>query len=222
MQKNFGQNDPQVAEYVDKLLHPEDEVLKEIRLRTERSGLPLIQVGPMDALHLEVLTRAANVEKAVEIGALAGYSSVAIARGLMPGGRLYTFELQETNARIANESYQKAGVADRIELFQGPALRNLSKIESLGPFDLVFIDADKISYSEYLKWAYKNLRNGGMLLADNTFGWGKVVDNSGVDLDEELAIKGLRDFNATIAKPDSGFRVTMLPTGEGLTLAVKL
>src|SRR5947208_11946485 len=142
---------------------PEDAVLQEIRERSQKAGLPEIQVGSMDALHLEVLTRAAGAAKAVEIGTLGGYSGTAIARGLADGGRLHTFELEPQHAELARESFRKAGVLDRVRIHVGPALERLPECEADAPFDLVFVDADKESYPAYLAWAARHLRVGGVV-----------------------------------------------------------
>ncbi|HRK01253.1 MAG TPA: O-methyltransferase [Oligoflexia bacterium] len=221
MQKTYGQNDPKVVDYVEKLLNPEDRVLVDVRRASVENGLPEIQVGPLDALHLEVLTRAVGAKKIVEIGTLGGYSGIAFCRGMGATGKLYTFELQQRNADVARKNFERADVSQQVEIFVGPALNTLPQIEGFGPFDLVFIDADKSNYCNYLDWAHKNLRKGGVVLADNTFAWGLVVDGAQVDEQDKNSVLGLRAFNRKIAASSSGFRVTMLPTGEGLTLAVK-
>ncbi len=220
MIKLFGQNDPQIAEYAENVFKPQDEVLVEIRNRAKVSGLPDIHVGAMDGLHLEVLTRAFKVMKAVEIGTLAGYSGVNICRGLQKGGKLFTFEMLEKNAGVARESFRLAGFSDSVEIFIGPALENLDMIKSLGPFDLVFIDADKANYPHYLNWAAENLAVGGVVLADNTFAWGTIADEKFDSPQDEKQVKALDAFNRTLADHPA-FRSTVIPTGEGLTLGVK-
>lgn len=233
MPKVFGQDDPLIAQYVEDLLKPEDQVLKEVREYSAAQKLPQIQLGPMDALHLEVLVRISGAKKAVEIGTLGGYSGIAICRGMGGSGKLHTFELQKHNAQVARRNFEQAGVSNQVEIHVGPALDMLPSVEKEGPFDLVFIDADKSGYSKYLEWARRNLRTGGVVLADNTFGWGKVPEGSQLEgerrqsrrthnNDDTNAIRGLREFNKLVASPGSGFRATMLPTGEGLTLAVKI
>jgi caffeoyl-CoA O-methyltransferase len=150
----------------------------------------------------------------VEIGTLGGYSGVCLLRG-MPDGHLHTFELSESHAAVARESFQRAGVATRATVHVGPALANLPRIEAEGPFDLVFIDADKVSYPAYRDWAAKHLRVGGLLLADNTFAWG------GVETSTEEGPAALRRFNKAQAE-DARFRSTIIPTAEGLTGGVKV
>ncbi len=221
MQKDFSHaSNPAIAQYVQDTFRPEDAVLREIRERSLREGLPEIQVGSMDGLHLEILVRASGAKKAVEIGTLGGYSGVALLRGLQPGGLLHTFEYEPKHAEVARESFAKAGFASQVRVHVGAALENLPKIESEGPFDLVFIDADKLNYPHYLEWAAKNLRVGGLLIGDNTFGFGMIADSKFEDREDEEAILGLRAFNDKAAH-GGRFRATILPTGEGLTVAVK-
>ena len=215
MKDYFGGREGKLVRYLNRVFRPEDAVLRETRDRSLRAGLPEIQVGGMDALHLEVLTRAAGARRAVEIGTLGGYSGTAIARGLAKGGRLHTFELEPRHAEVARESFRKAGVLDRVEIHVGPALERLPGIEGEAPFDLVFIDADKERYPAYLAWAAEHLRVGGIVLGDNTLAFGEIVDG------RSPGARALREFNRELAR-GGRFRATLLPTGEGLTLGVKL
>jgi len=208
-------NEEKLVRYVNRVFHPEDASLREARERSLRAGLPEIQVGSLDALHLEVLTRAVGARRAVEIGTLGGYSGTAIARGLAKGGRLHTFELEARHAEVARETFRKAGVLDRIEIHVGPALERLPDCESEAPFDLVFIDADKESYPAYLAWAAHHLRLGGVVLGDNAFAFGEIADG------RSGGAAAMREFNEELAR-GGRFRATMLPTGEGLALGVKL
>lgn len=221
MIKSYGQNDPKLISYFESTFRPEDEFLKAIRIRAEKQGLPAIHVGVGDGLHLEVLARAIGAKKAVEIGTLAGYSGVCLLRGMPPGGKLYTFEYEQKHADVAAISFAEAGLKEHVEIHVGAALEGLSKIEKDAPFDLVFIDADKVNYPNYLAWASRFLRRGGVILADNTFGFGMIADRSFEDPEDEAAILALRQFNEQVAQSGE-FRATLLPTGEGLTMAVKL
>jgi caffeoyl-CoA O-methyltransferase len=220
IEKGFGQGSVPLARWAEELYQPEDPVLAEIRERSVREGLPPIAVGRFDGLHLEVLARATGARKVVEIGTLGGYSGMCLLRGMPAQSMLHTFELTEKNARVARETFERAGLDHRVQIHVGPALENLPKIEIEGPFDLVFIDADKVSYPKYLDWAEKHLKMGGIVLLDNAFGWGHVceADYAG----EELAgIQGLREMNERLAK-GGRFRATMIPTEEGLAMGVKV
>jgi len=204
---------PEVAGYVELTFRPEDETLREVRERCAREGLPDIALSPMDALHLEVLTRACGARRAVEIGTLGGYSGIALARGLAPGGTLDTFEIDPHHAEVARESFRRAGVLDLVEIHVGPALEKLREVS--GPIDLVFLDADKEGYPEYLSWAAERLRIGGLVIGDNTFAWGGIVTG------KDPGANALRAFNRELAS-GGRFRATLLPTGEGLTVGVKI
>lgn len=214
-EKGFGQADPALRRWAERVFQPEDEVLREIRERSIREGLPAIAVGNFDGLHLEVLARATGALKAVEIGTLGGYSGVCLLRGMGPHGVLHTFEFSEKHARVASASFHKAGVAARAHIHVGPAATTLREITAEAPFDLVFIDADKAGYPAYLAWAADHLREGGLLLADNAFGFGEVHRSS------DEGVVALRKFNEELAQ-GGRFRATMLPTAEGLAMGVKI
>jgi len=166
-----------------------------------------------------VLARAAGARRAVEIGTLGGYSGVCLLRG-MPEGRLDTFELEPRNAEVARESFAKAGVGERVRIHVGPAVDTLREIEGDGPFDLVFIDADKSGYPAYLTWAEEHLRVGGIVLLDNAFGWGDVVDPAKAEHPD--AIGALAKCAERLGAAGGRWRATMIPTEEGLAFGVKV
>jgi caffeoyl-CoA O-methyltransferase len=219
--KGFGQGDPALAAWAEALHAPEDEVLQDVRARSRAAGLPAIAVGAMDGLHLEVLARAAGARRAVEIGTLAGYSGVCLLRGLGEGGRLDTFEKDPRHAAVAAETFARAGLSARVRIHVGPALERLAAIEADGPFDLVFVDADKGGYPAYLAWAEQHLRVGGLLLADNTFAFGHVHEDPARAGQDAAAVAPLRAFAERLAR-GGRFRATILPTAEGLSLGVKV
>lgn len=222
MSKSFAQSDAAVQQYVLETFHPEDPTLLEIRDRAAREGLPNIHVGPMDGLHLEVIARTVAARKIVEIGTLAGYSGVCLARALPADGKIYCFEYEPRHIEVARVSFEKAGLSDRVEFLAGSAVTALSQIEKRGPFDLVFIDADKPGYPAYLDWAMDHLRVGGVVLGDNTFSGGRVADPAQMDQGSKAeTVRAIRSFNQRVAA-DPRFRATILPTGEGLTFAVKI
>ena len=219
MNKPFGNANEKLSAYVTKVYAPEDEVLAEIRARSAAAGLPDIQVAALDALHLEVLARAAGARRAVEIGTLGGYSGVALLRGISPDGELDTIELSERHAEVARESFKRAGVAARARIHIGAATEILPQLARRGPFDLVFIDADKEGYPAYLAWAADNLRPGGIVLLDNAFLFGNLADApAGV---RAAQIKAMQSVHETLARGGK-FRATVLPTGEGLAFGVRV
>jgi predicted O-methyltransferase YrrM len=215
--KGFGATDPRIAPYVERLLQPEDAVLREIRERSAREGLPAIAVGPFDGRHLEVLARVAGARRIVEIGTLGGYSGTCLARALPAGGVLDTFEIDPRHAEVALESFRRAGVADRVRVHVGPALERLREVEADGPFDLVFVDADKAAYPAYLAWAADHLRLGGTLVADNVFRRAAFP----LPDDSEAAATGIRAFNEALARGDR-FRATLLPLEDGFAVGVRI
>jgi caffeoyl-CoA O-methyltransferase len=218
--KGFGQGDPALAAWAEALHAPEDHLLREVRARSAAAGLPAIAVGAMDGLHLEVLARAAGARRAVEIGTLGGYSGVCLLRGMGEAGRLDTFERDPHHADVARETFARAGLSARVRVHVGPALERLREIEPEGPFDLVFVDADKAGYPAYLAWAEEHLRVGGIVLADNTFAFGHVHE-PGREGEDAAAIAPLRRFAERLAR-GGRFRATILPTAEGLSLGVKV
>ncbi|HSZ83286.1 MAG TPA: O-methyltransferase [Polyangia bacterium] len=219
MNKQFGNDDERLAAYVARTYAPEDDVLREIRERCAREGLPDIQIAPLDARHLEVLASVAGARKAVEIGTLGGYSGVSLLRGMGIGGVLDTVEIDPRHAEVARESFRRAGYTTQARIHLGAAMTVLPKLAAQGPFDLCFIDADKDGYPDYLNWAADNLRAGGLVLADNVFLFGELTDKpTGA---RATAIAGMQAFHQILA--NSGrFRATVLPTGEGLAVAVRI
>jgi caffeoyl-CoA O-methyltransferase len=218
MNKAFGNDDPALARYIFDLYRPEDPQLREVRERSGGEGLPGIQVAALDARHLEVLVRLMGVRKAVEIGTLAGYSAVSIVRGMLPDGVLYTIEGDPHHADVAAETFRKAGISDRVRQLRGPALSLLPALSAEGPFDFVFIDADKESYDQYLDWAAANLRRGGLVAGDNAFLFGHLYTD---ESPQSAGQRSMRAFHKRLAESGE-FRATALPTGEGLALGIKL
>jgi len=218
MNKPFGNSDRRLAAYVTRVYAPEDEVLREIRERSIRAGLPDIQLAALDARHLEILARACQARRAVEIGTLGGYSGVAILRGMGSNGVLDTVELNPDHARIARESFRKAGFGDRARVHVGSANKILPRLAGRGPFDLCFIDADKEGYPAYLDWAAANLRPAGLVVLDNAFLFGHLAKKPAGKLAAEIT--AAQETHEMLAR-DGRFRATVLPTGEGLAVGVK-
>jgi caffeoyl-CoA O-methyltransferase len=219
MNKQFGNEDPRIADYVARAYAPEDEVLREIRERSAREGLPDIQVAGLDGRHLEVLTRAVGARRAVEVGTLGGYSGVSILRGMPDDGVLDTIELDPHHAEVARESFRRAGVAGRARVHVGAARDVLGTLDGRGPYDLVFIDADKEGYPAYLDWAARNLRKGGAVIGDNAFLFGRLPDPPTGD--GAASTRAMQSFHETLAS--SGlFRATVFPTGEGLAVGIRV
>jgi len=219
MNKGFGNDDPGLADYVSRLYAPEDEILADVRARSAAAGLPDIQVAPLDARHLEVLARLSGARRAVEIGTLGGYSGVALLRGMGAEGQLDTIEIDPRHAEIARETFRRTGFTNHARVHVGPAVDVLPELAPEGPFDLVFIDADKDGYPHYLAWAADHLRPGGLVLLDNAFLFGHLPEKP--DGERAVSIKAMQSVHETLAKGGK-FRATVLPTGEGLAIGVRV
>lgn len=221
MKKTFGQADPMIGDYVRSLLQVEDDILTSVRRESLAAGLPEIQLSELDGRHLEILARMIGARKTVEIGTLGGYSGLFLLRGMGPEGHLFTFEISASNAQVAHRNFKLAGVDHQVSQYVGPALENLNQITSEGPFDLVFIDADKGGYPQYLEWAERNLRPGGLVIGDNTFAFGRITENLKAEEESAPSVLALRKFNSHLAQSPH-FCTTIFPTGEGLTVGVKI
>lgn len=200
--------------YVRRLYAPEDDSLRRARARADEAGMPAIQLPPATARAVQVLVRAVGARRVVEVGTLAGYSAIWIARALPPEGRLVTIEIDPDHAAAAQRTLADAGVDERVEILVGDAAAILSALGPAGSVDVVFLDADKERYAVYLEEAARLLRPDGLLMADNAFWSGRVLDPS-----DEIAVL-LDRFNRALSA-DSRFDATILPVGDGLMVAVR-
>ena len=201
-------------QYVTEIFAAEDDSLRQIQEETRHNNMPQISLAPQEGRLLQFLVHSVGARKAVEIGTLAGYSGTWLARALPEDGKLITLEMDSKHARVARANFERAGVSGKVELIEGPALHSLEKIQDRGPFDFVFIDADKGGYPRYLEWAISNLRPGGMVAAHNAFRGGGVV-NPGNDDD-----RGMHQFNRSIAE-DKRLFGTILAIGDGMAVGIK-
>jgi predicted O-methyltransferase YrrM len=188
----FQEQWSEVDRYLCDRLAPADAVLNEALRASDAAGLPAINVTPNQGKLLHVLALAVAANRILEIGTLGGYSGIWLARALPPAGRLVTLEFNPRHAEVARGSFARAGVADRVDLRVGRAIDILPQLAAdvAGPFDLVFIDADKASTAEYFDWAVQLARVGTLIVVDNVVRKGAVV-NAG-DADEN--VRGIRRF----------------------------
>jgi caffeoyl-CoA O-methyltransferase len=204
----------QLNQYVTDLFAVEDDALRWIQAEAERHNMPAISVRPFEGRLLQFLLRTIDARKVVEIGTLAGYSGVWMARALPADGILYSLEKSSKHATVARASFERAGVSDRVQVLEGPAMDNLEKLNLRAPFDFVFIDADKTSYLEYLAWAVENLRPGGLVGAHNAFRSGKVL---APESDDDRVMDLFNRAMADEPRLDS----TILAIGDGLAVGIK-
>ncbi len=206
--------DERFERYITELFAAEDPILSKIRARHESEKLPAINVSPEEGKLLYLLLLLIQAKHVLEIGSLGGYSGVWLARALPADGRLVTIERDPKHARIAREAFAAAGLQDRIELIEGPALDVLPTLKP--GFDAVFIDADKEPLPHYFAWGMKLLRRGGLLLCDNAFFHGAAVDPN----DDSPNAEGVRKFNE-LASRDPRLVATIIPVRDGLVIGVK-
>jgi len=186
-----------VDRYLADLFVPPDPALEAALQASAAAGLPAINVSPNLGKLLHLLARAQGARAILEVGTLGGYSTIWLGRALPAGGRLVTLEADPGHAEVARANIGRAGLAAIVELRLGPALDTLPQLaaEGGGPFDLIFIDADKPSYPAYLGWALRLSRRGTLIVADNVVRDGAVID-AGSD---DPRVRGVRHFNELLA-----------------------
>jgi predicted O-methyltransferase YrrM len=186
-----------VDRYITDLFAPSDPALDAALQTSAEGGLPAINVAPNQGKMLALLAQLGGAKSILEIGTLGGYSTIWLARALPAGGRLITLEADPAHAEVARANITRAGLSEVVELRLGPALDTLPQIaaEGRGPFDLIFIDADKPAYPDYLAWALKLSRRGSLIIADNIVRNGGVIDPAHAD----PRVHGARRFNELLA-----------------------
>jgi caffeoyl-CoA O-methyltransferase len=196
---------------------PDDAVLRDLREETARLGdRAVMQISPEQGTLLRLLVAAIGARRAVEVGTFTGYSAICIARGLAPGGRLLCCDVSAEWTAVARRYWEKAGLADRIDLRLGPAAETLRALPADPAFDFAFIDADKAGYPVYYEEALRRLRPGGLIAVDNVLWSGDVVRPSKRDKDTR-AIRRFNDLVAADERVDS----VMTPIADGITLVRK-
>ena len=187
-----------VDQYISQLFHDEDDCLKTTEESIIQSGIPQISVSPNQGKFLHILAKLCNAKKILEMGTLGGYSTIWMARALPENGKLVTVEIDKKHADVAQQNFYRCGLAEKIEIRLGKAIDILPqlKAEGAGPFDMIFIDADKPPYTEYFKWALQLSRPGTLIIADNVIREGKVL--LGEDPDE--MVSGVKRFNKFLSQ----------------------
>ena len=207
--------DERLQRYAAELFAVEDPILARVRARHAERELPPIHISPDEGKLLHVLVRLVAARRVLEIGSLAGYSGIWLARALPVDGLLTTLEVDPHHARLARQAYDEAGVASRVRLLEGDARNILPTLEP--GFDVVFIDADKEPLPQYFEWSVRLLRSGGLLLCDNAFLHGTVVDAD----NDAPATEGVRAFNR-LAASDPRVVSAIVPLRDGIVVAVKV
>ena len=211
-----------VDRYVTDLLVPRDPVLEAALAANAAAGLPPHDVSPAQGRLLELLARMCGARRILEVGTLGAISAIWLARALAPGGRLVTLELEARYADVARANLARAGLEDVVDVRVGPALETLPALAAEGgpPFDLVFLDADKQSADEHLRWALELTHAGGVIVADNVVRDGALADAAS----EDPRVQGVRRLHERLAA-DPRVRATTIQTVgakgyDGFTLAL--
>ena len=212
----------EVDEYFGDHLLKSDAALDAILAANRKAGLPPIDVTPLQGKFLELLVRMSSAQRVLEIGMLGGYSTAWMARALPSDGRVISLELEQRHADIARKNLESVNLSDRVEIRVGRAADSLQKLvaEKAAPFDLIFIDADKAGYPDYLDWSLKLSRPGTVIVADNVVREGAVIDPKSADPN----VQGVRRFTEKLAA-EPRLTATALQTvsskkHDGLILAV--
>jgi predicted O-methyltransferase YrrM len=219
----YGAGMPPKSSWLPEELHayvvahsrPPDPLLEELAEETQRrlGEVARMQIAPEQGAFLEWLTLLLGATNVVEVGTFTGYSSICLARGLAPGGRLLCCDVSEEWTSVARAYWERAGLSDRIELRLGPAADTLAALPTDPPVDLAFVDADKESYPTYIELLAGLVRPGGVIAVDNTL-WGGAVTDAGTD---DPTTRVIQEFNDGLVT-DSRFDTALLPLADGVTL----
>jgi predicted O-methyltransferase YrrM len=214
--------DPQALdEMFNRVLHTEDEALKATRESGEAAGMPAIEVSAQHGKFLSLLATAMRATRVLEIGTLAGYSTINLARGVGPGGRVVTLEYNSMHAEVARENLARAGVGDRVEVIVGAALDTLPTLAARDEvFDLIFIDADKENNVAYVEWAIKLGAPGAVIVVDNIARFGRVLEPAADD-HQARAVRDMLDMMGEHPRLDAAAIQTVGRKGwDGFALAI--
>ena len=186
----------EIDAYVEDLFAPTDEILEAALRDSRRAGLPEINVSPNEGRLLQLLVEISGARRILEIGTLGGYSAIHFARAMTDDGSLISLEINEHHAKVARNNVERAGLSDIVEIRVGDARELLAAIaeDDEGPFDLIFIDADKEGYPEYLDWSMRLSRPGSIILGDNAIREGSVINP------DDPSARAMREFNERVAR----------------------
>lgn len=201
-------------EYISQHTVSEDAFLAELKSAATAEGIPSIWIAPEQASFIQILLRLAGARRVVEVGTLAGYSAIVMARALPAGGRVDTIEISPKHADFARRWVARSDVADRVQIHLGGGIDALPSFAA-GSADAAFLDADKASYPRYLEECLRIVRKGGLIMADNAFAFGQLFDPHASDRE----VPAMRAFNEVMAK-ERRLQSVIVPIGDGLWVGV--
>ena len=217
--KTFTLSDELYAYFFENSVR-EPDILRRLREETAKDSMARMQIAPEQGQFMQLLVRLMGARRYLEVGVFTGYSSLAVALALPADGHIVACDVSANWANVARQYWAEAGVAQKIDLRLAPALQTLDALiagGAAGGFDLVFIDADKTSYIAYYERALTLIRVGGLIPVDNTLWQGRVAGPNARDAETQA----IRDFNRHL-RDDRRVQLSLLPIGDGLTLAIKL
>jgi predicted O-methyltransferase YrrM len=220
--ENVSEPDPRALDAMfTRLLHTEDSAMAAARQAADAAGMPAIEVSAQHAKLLSLLATVTHTTRVLEIGTLAGYSTIALARGVGPGGRVITLEYEPEHAEVARANLLAAGVDDRVEIVVGAALETLPRLAERGErFDMFFIDADKENNAAYVQWAIELATDGALIVIDNIARSGRVLEPAPDDL-QARAVKDMFAMMGSHPRLDTAAIQTVGTKGwDGFAVAV--
>ena len=220
MSRTHTQLTDEMSDYLRQVTLREPDVLRRQREATDQRSDASMQTAPEQGQFLNLLVRLTGARKTLEIGVFLGYSSTCVALALPPDGKVIACDRSEEFTAQARQLWREAGVENKIDLRLGPALETLDALIAAGEtgtFDFAFIDADKANYLNYYERSLTLLRSGGLIVVDNVLWHGRVIDPTQNDADTQA----IRGFNRTV-QADQRVALSIIPLGDGLTLACKL
>jgi caffeoyl-CoA O-methyltransferase len=215
MSENPTLIDERHVRYITEHTRAEDEFLRDLKREAAAAGIPSIWIAPAQASFIQILLRLTGARQVVEVGTLAGYSAIAMARALPADGKLRTIELEARHADFAEAWIARSDVAGKIEVLRGPGLEVLPRLAS-DSADAAFLDADKGNYPKYLAECLRIVRRGGLIMADNAFAFGELFDDKPADRE----VGAIRHFNEVMHR-ERALESIIVPFGDGLWVGVK-
>lgn len=212
--------------YIEGLYHHESEVQKFIKKSIIENNLPPINLSYNETKIIQFLIKTNGIKTIVEFGTHAGYSAASMAEALPENGKIFSFEKDKRTADIAISNFQKFGLDSKIQVIIGNAHETLNDISGFPnlktalPVDMVFIDAEKQGYPNYLEWSCNNVRKGGLIIADNTFLFDAVFDEAEASRQNQKILSAMLEFNKNFADKHR-FESIILPTDDGLSIGIK-
>ena len=220
MSRTHTQLTDEMSDYLRQVTLREPDVLRRQREATDQRSDASMQTAPEQGQFLNLLARLTGARKTLEVGVFLGYSSTCVALALPPNGKVIACDRSEEFTAQARQLWREAGVENKIDLRLGPALETLDALIAAGEagtFDFAFIDADKSNYLNYYERSLTLVRTGGLIVVDNVLWHGRVIDPTQNDADTQA----IREFNR-IMQADQRVALSIIPLGDGLTLACKL